>query len=147
MGYGKSWHAEISPLRADRLVRVVGLTVGKEVVDDHAYDREEEDDQGPDDLARHRAIRLEDLDYGTYVSSHATRVGSRTRQAKLTPCNNIEYKDNKSDDTATSPCLPGLRALNSDGSSLDEEEHRQLEKGGENVIEHLDSDVEIGAGV
>lgn len=33
------------------LVGVVGLAVGEEVVDDHADNREEEDDEGPDNLA------------------------------------------------------------------------------------------------
>lgn len=43
-------------LCADRLVGVVGLAVGEEVVDNHANDREEEDDEGPDDLAGNRAV-------------------------------------------------------------------------------------------
>ena len=38
-------------LCGDRLVGVVGLAVGEEVVDDHADDREKEDDKGPDNLA------------------------------------------------------------------------------------------------
>jgi hypothetical protein len=38
-------------LCGNRLVGVVGLAVGEEVVDDHADNREEEDDEGPDNLA------------------------------------------------------------------------------------------------
>ena len=38
-------------LCGDRLVGVVSLAVGEEVVDDHADDREKEDDKGPDNLA------------------------------------------------------------------------------------------------
>jgi hypothetical protein len=40
----------------------MGLTVREEVVDDHADDREEEDNESPDDLVRDGAVRLEDLD-------------------------------------------------------------------------------------
>lgn len=58
-----------SILRADRLVGVVGLTVGEEVVNDHADDGEEEDNKGPDDLAGDGAVRLEDLNCNTRVSS------------------------------------------------------------------------------
>jgi hypothetical protein len=36
-------------------------TVGEEVVDDHADDREKEDDESPDDLVCWGAVRLEDL--------------------------------------------------------------------------------------
>jgi hypothetical protein len=43
----------------------VGLTVGEEVVDDHADDGEEEDNKCPDDLARNGAVGLENLDFGT----------------------------------------------------------------------------------
>lgn len=59
----------IHTLCADRLVCVVGLAVGEEIVDDHADDGEEEDYEGPNDLAGDRAVRLEDLNWGTHVSS------------------------------------------------------------------------------
>jgi hypothetical protein len=38
-------------LCGNRLVGVVGLAVGEEVVDDHADNREKEDHEGPDNLA------------------------------------------------------------------------------------------------
>ena len=41
----------------------MGLAVGEQVVDDHADDGEEEDDEGPDDLAGDGAVGLEDLNY------------------------------------------------------------------------------------
>ena len=47
----------------------MGLAVGEEIVDDHADDGEEEDYEGPNDLAGDRAVRLEDLNWGTHVSS------------------------------------------------------------------------------
>ena len=47
----------------------MGLTVGEEVVNDHADDGEEEDNKGPDDLAGDGAVRLEDLNCNTRVSS------------------------------------------------------------------------------
>jgi hypothetical protein len=49
-------------LCADRLVGVVGLAVGEEIVDDHADNGEEEDNENPDDLARNGAVGLEDFD-------------------------------------------------------------------------------------
>lgn len=55
-------------LCADGLVGVVGLAVGEEVVDNHANDGEEEDDEGPNDLARNGAVGLEDLNCGALVS-------------------------------------------------------------------------------
>jgi hypothetical protein len=44
------------------LVGVVSLAVGEDVVDDHADNREEEDDKGPENLVGDGAVRLEDLD-------------------------------------------------------------------------------------
>ena len=37
--------------------------VGEKVVDDHADDWEEEDDEGPEDFVGDRTVRLEDLNY------------------------------------------------------------------------------------
>lgn len=39
----------------------MGGAVREDVVDDHAHDGEEEDDQRPDDLVGGRAVGLEDL--------------------------------------------------------------------------------------
>jgi hypothetical protein len=47
------------------LVGVVGVAVGEEVVDDHADDGEEEDDECPEHLVRDGAVGLEDLDCST----------------------------------------------------------------------------------
>lgn len=52
-------------LCGNRLVGVVGLTVGEEVVDDHADDGEEEDDECPKHLVGDGAVGLEDLDCST----------------------------------------------------------------------------------
>lgn len=43
-------------LCANRLIGVVSLAVGEEIVNDHADDGEEEDNEGPDDLAGHRTV-------------------------------------------------------------------------------------------
>jgi hypothetical protein len=43
----------------------VGLAVGEEVVDDHANDREEEDDECPEHLVGDGTVGLEDLDCST----------------------------------------------------------------------------------
>lgn len=43
----------------------MGLAVGEEVVDDHADDREEEDNKSPEDLVGDWAVGLEDLDCGS----------------------------------------------------------------------------------
>ena len=51
------------------LVGVVGLPVGEEEVDDHADDREQEDDEAPDELLHRRAVGLEDLDCAQVVSA------------------------------------------------------------------------------
>jgi hypothetical protein len=52
------------------VVRVahVRLAVGEEVVDDHSDDGEEEDNETPENLVRHGAVRLENLDC-TFVST------------------------------------------------------------------------------
>ena len=42
----------------------MGLAVWEEVVDDHADNGEEEDNEGPDNLAGDGAVRLEDLNCG-----------------------------------------------------------------------------------
>lgn len=52
----------LARLCRDGLVGVVGLAVGEEVVDDHADDGEEEDDEGPEHFVRDGTVRLEDLD-------------------------------------------------------------------------------------
>jgi hypothetical protein len=65
-------------LSSDRLVCVVCLAVREEVVDNHADNREEENNEGPDDLARDGAVRLEDLDW-RYMSAW-TAVQKRSRQ-------------------------------------------------------------------
>jgi hypothetical protein len=44
------------PLRRDGLVGVVSLAVGEQVVDEHADNGEEEDDESPEDLVGHRAV-------------------------------------------------------------------------------------------
>lgn len=59
----------------------------------------------------------------------------------LTPCNDIEDKDNESNDASTSSSLPRFGALNGDWCSLDKKEHRQLEKGGKDVVEHFGGDL------
>ena len=57
--------AYLARLCRDGLVGVVGLAVGEEVVDDHADDGEEEDDESPEHFVRDRTVGLEDLDYST----------------------------------------------------------------------------------
>jgi hypothetical protein len=44
------------PLRRDGLVGVVSLAVGEKVVDEHADDGEEEDDESPEDLVGDGAV-------------------------------------------------------------------------------------------
>jgi hypothetical protein len=41
-----------------RLIGIVGVAVGEQVVDDHADNREEEDDEGPQELGQRRTVRL-----------------------------------------------------------------------------------------
>ena len=64
-----------------------------------------------------------------------------------TPCDDVENKDNKANDTATRASLPWFSALNSNRCSLDEEDHRELEKSSEDVVEHLDSSEVLRFGV
>lgn len=47
----------------------MSLAVGEEVVDDHADDGKEKDDESPDDLVGYGTVRLEDLDCGTDASA------------------------------------------------------------------------------
>jgi hypothetical protein len=58
-------------LRGNRLIRVVSRAVGEEVVDEHADDGEEEDDEGPEDFVGHGAVALEDLNCSTNTSASA----------------------------------------------------------------------------
>ncbi len=60
---------ELSPLGANRFISVVGLSVREEVVDDHANNREEENNESPDDFSGDGAVRLEDLNCGTSMSA------------------------------------------------------------------------------
>ena len=73
-------------LCGNRLVGVVGLTVGEEVVDDHADDGEEEDDECPKHLVGDGAVGLEDLD----------------------PGNDVENKDDEANDATAGTSLPRL---------------------------------------
>lgn len=41
-----------------RLIGIVGVAVGEQVVDDHADNREEEDDKGPQELGQRRTVRF-----------------------------------------------------------------------------------------
>jgi hypothetical protein len=59
------------PLCGDGLVSVVSLAVGEEVVDEHANDGKEEDDESPKDLVGDGTVRLEDLDYSTDASAYS----------------------------------------------------------------------------
>lgn len=56
-------------LGGNGLVGVVGMAVRKEVVDEHADNREEEYDESPDDLVGHGAVGLEDLNCRTDESA------------------------------------------------------------------------------
>lgn len=47
----------------------MSLAVAEEIIDDHADDGEQEDNEGPDDLVGDGAVRLEDLDCGTGKSA------------------------------------------------------------------------------
>lgn len=60
--HGCLWGPRFGTLVANGFVCVMSLAVAEEVVDDHADDREQEDNEGPDDLAGNGAVRLEDFD-------------------------------------------------------------------------------------
>lgn len=66
---------------------------------------------------------------------------------ELTPCNYVENKNDKTQNTASSASLPRFGALNGDRCSLHKEEHGQLEEGGESVVEHLYGDLAVDSGV
>lgn len=48
--------------------------VAEEVVDDHADNGEEEDDEAPDDLVERRAVGLDDLDCGFVSKAERAHV-------------------------------------------------------------------------
>ena len=102
-------------LIANGFVCVVSLAVREEVVNEHASEREYEDNKSPDHLARYGSVRLEDLDWSTNMSVSTIKEGtprsgqqSRRRQAgkQLTPGNYVEDKHNKSKDAASRASLP-----------------------------------------
>ena len=102
----------------------MGLAVAEEVVDEHADDGEEEDNECPDELVGDRTVRLEDLN----------------------PGNDVKSQDNETDNTSNTS-LPWLRTLRCDGRCLDEHEQRELEEEGEDKVEHFGGLVEVlGAG-
>jgi len=93
----------------------VGLTVGEDPVDDHAEDREEEDDERPRNLVSDWAVGLEDF--------HDDK--------------NIKNQDNEADDSSTSSVLPCVAMLSGlHGSSHGEREEGELEDDGEGLREH-----------
>jgi len=61
-------------LGGNRLVSVVSRAVGEEVVDKHADNWEEEDNESPDDLVAYGAVALEDLNCGTNSSAYASQT-------------------------------------------------------------------------
>lgn len=105
----------------DRLVSVVSLAVGEEVVDEHADNGEEEDDESPENLVRDGTVGLEDFNYSTDMSASAFRKAAppktgRRRDARfertgLTPSNDVQNQDNKSNNATAGSSLPWLRRL------------------------------------
>jgi hypothetical protein len=90
----------------------VGLAVREEVVDNHADDGEEEYDEGPEDLVRYGALRLEDLNCNRCVSLVPVVIQLRLLRGEgkgLTPCDDVENQDDEPNDTAAGTCLPRLR--------------------------------------
>lgn len=155
-------------LIADRLVRVVSLAVRKEIVDDHADHREEEDDESPDHLVGDGAVRLEDLDWSTNTSAwvrewHAltaarqqseqveerhllqamisrTRTITRCEHTKLAylSCVVRAYALRTSNNTASGASLPRLRSLRRNRCCFSKHEQRELEEDRDNEVEHCD---------
>ena len=56
------------------------LAVREEVVDQHADDGEQEDEEGPEDFVRDGAVGLDDLDYTTLLATHPTISGREERE-------------------------------------------------------------------
>lgn len=52
----------------------MGGAVGEEVVDEHANEREEEDNQAPDNFVQRRAVRLDDLNCTRISAALSCRV-------------------------------------------------------------------------
>jgi hypothetical protein len=83
----------------NRLVSVVSLAVGEEVVDEHADNGEDEDDESPENLVRDGTVGLENFNYSTDRSASAfrkaaplktgRRMDARFERIKLTPSNDI----------------------------------------------------------
>jgi hypothetical protein len=109
-------------------------TVAEEVVDDHADNGEEEDDEAPEDLVQRWAVGLDNLNCS--LVSKAAPAGKSG--LKCTPGDDVENKDDKPDNTATSRSLP-VRGLGGDGGSLHGKGHGELEEGGKHDLEHDDA--------
>lgn len=120
----------------------MGLAVGEEVVDEHANDGEDEDDEGPEDLVGHRAVGLKDLD------CRDTSARGLKRQTVvmvmcpvclgevLTPRNNVQHQDDESNDTSTGTCLPWLSSHGRHRRGFCEHGERELEESGDDEVEH-----------
>lgn len=98
----------------------MSLAVGEQVVNEHADNGEEEDDETPEDLVGNGTVGLEDLD----------------------PDEDVEHQNNESDDSTAGTVVPGLsrgRAdIISDGSSKGERRKPELEERDDGVVKHVD---------
>lgn len=118
--------------------------VGKEVVDDHADDGEQENDQAPDQLVHGRAVGLDDLNYAQTgqrnqaIALHSTDGLARVQRCgRRTPRNDIENQDDEAHDTTPSGTLPRGR-LGGDGGGLGHQGEGALEERGESELEHFE---------
>lgn len=124
-------------------------TVREQVVDNHADNWEEEDDQAPQKLGRRWAVGLEDLDcFGGGGHELVCVCGTERRAAAwalwaLTEYNDIQDQDDESQYTAAGAVLPAVvegrhRDVLRHWSGKGESGQAQLEQDGEQSLEHLD---------
>lgn len=109
---------------------VVLVAFREEVVDEHADEREEEDDQGPDDLVDGGTARLEDLN--CFHVRASSKIGNSILR---TPGNDVQNQNNDTNDTAAGTGLP-VAALDRDGRGFGEQAEGQLHEEEVGEIEH-----------
>jgi hypothetical protein len=126
-------------IRATRAVR-------EQVVDDQPSDWEEEDKQAPEDLVDWWAVGLQYLHCRQRISSILSIVSDWQR---LTEDNDIENKNDETDNSTSSTELPSIamalsRDLVNNRGSHSEADKEELKKHAECGSEHLD-DSRIGS--
>lgn len=106
---------------------LVRRAVRKDVVNDQADEREEEDDQAPDQLLCRRAARFDDLDCSSNMSVCGLWSTRWAHGVGRTDHNDVQNQNNKSDESTAGAVLPAVvQRLGRDGRGKAQRGQAQL---------------------